>query len=234
MLKEGLKRGDSGAAVKALQTVINKTGLTILNVDGIFGPATEAALMKFGVGKVLTAEAIKLIEGSVIKVKPQPYPNWLDTMLTIAFGEMKAGAREIGGNNMGPWVRKYMDGNEGKEWPWCAGFSLWCVKQAALPFKPPIKEKYSSGRIGKEAKSKGWLTKDIKKVYPGCLFLVEDPDKNPSLYQHTGIVAEVGPDYIVTIEGNSRIPGEIGGDKVCSKHRGIKNLTFVLLPKVLA
>ena len=38
--------------------------------------------------------------------------------------------REIGGQNMGPWVRLYMDGREGAEFPWCAGFVCFVLAQA--------------------------------------------------------------------------------------------------------
>jgi hypothetical protein len=49
----------------------------------------------------------------------------------VAIDELNAGAGEEGGNNMGRWVRKYLqpaglpEGNS-----WCAGFVSWCFLQA--------------------------------------------------------------------------------------------------------
>jgi len=46
--------------------------------------------------------------------------------LATAIGELKAGAGEVGGNNSGPWVKKYLApaGLEEGE-PWCASFVSW-------------------------------------------------------------------------------------------------------------
>lgn len=52
-----------------------------------------------------------------------------------ANAEVRAGAREIGGNNQGPFVEKYLNVNHpgrithtGE--PWCVAFYLWCHVQA--------------------------------------------------------------------------------------------------------
>ena len=42
----GIKRGSTGNSVKALQELLNKSGAN-LKVDGIYGPATEAAVRKY-------------------------------------------------------------------------------------------------------------------------------------------------------------------------------------------
>lgn len=50
--------------------------------------------------------------------------------IAIARQEAYAGAREIGGNNRGPFVRKYTGGQDGEKWEWCAAFAVWCIRQA--------------------------------------------------------------------------------------------------------
>lgn len=38
---------------------------------------------------------------------------------------------EVGGQNPRPWMRLYMKGHDGAEFPWCAGFVSFILKQAA-------------------------------------------------------------------------------------------------------
>lgn len=52
-----LKRGSKGAAVRELQTLLNARGRS-LNVDGDFGPATEAAVRAFQEQRGLTVDGI--------------------------------------------------------------------------------------------------------------------------------------------------------------------------------
>jgi len=47
----------------------------------------------------------------------------------LAREEIRNGAREWGGNNAGPDVEKYRDGNGGSG-PWCASFQYWLEKTA--------------------------------------------------------------------------------------------------------
>lgn len=48
---------------------------------------------------------------------------------------------EVGGQNRGPWAHVYMKGNDGAEFPWCAGFVTFILKQPAetLGMTMPIK-----------------------------------------------------------------------------------------------
>lgn len=60
--------------------------------------------------------------------------------IRIAELEAAAGAREIGGNNAGPWVEKYLNAGHPQRVtergePWCVAFFLWCWLQVRqLPF----------------------------------------------------------------------------------------------------
>jgi hypothetical protein len=62
--------------------------------------------------------------------------------LAVAYaeGEERAGAREIGGNNAGDFVRKYMHGEPG---PWCAAFFCWCWDEAARATAAELPVKYT-------------------------------------------------------------------------------------------
>ena len=52
-----LRRGDSGLAVKRLQSLLRAEGQTV-NVDGLFGVATEAAVRAFQTATHLTVDGI--------------------------------------------------------------------------------------------------------------------------------------------------------------------------------
>ena len=52
-----LRRRDSGLAVKRLQSLLRAEGQTV-NVDGLFGVATEAAVRAFQTGTHLTVDGI--------------------------------------------------------------------------------------------------------------------------------------------------------------------------------
>lgn len=58
-----------------------------------------------------------------------------DRALDVALREAAAGAREIGGNNLGPFVEKYLNANHPHRishtgQPWCVGFVLYCWLEA--------------------------------------------------------------------------------------------------------
>lgn len=127
--------------------------------------------------------------------------------LQIAIDELNAGAGEIGGNNKGPFVKKYLDpagASEGD--PWCAGFLSWCFLQASGGNKGNMPFKYNAGarNIFNQFKNKGLSFDGI------------DPGKQPepgdivawwrtSLQSgkgHIAIIHHCEDGFLYTIEGN--------------------------------
>jgi peptidoglycan hydrolase-like protein with peptidoglycan-binding domain len=53
-----LKKGMKGAEVKELQQLITNKGYSTKGIDGVFGPATEAAVKKFQKAKKLKADGV--------------------------------------------------------------------------------------------------------------------------------------------------------------------------------
>lgn len=53
-----LKPGDHGSEVTALQQALNRLGYPIGTVDGVYGPATQAALARFQTASRLTADGV--------------------------------------------------------------------------------------------------------------------------------------------------------------------------------
>lgn len=128
--------------------------------------------------------------------------------LQAAINEIKTGACEVGGNNKGPFVRKYhapvgvAEGNS-----WCASFVSWCYMQAAgsienMPFK------YTAGArdVLRQFKNKGYAyTLDVAKPettpQPGDV-VVWWRIKLNGWQGHVGIVHHCKDGFLYTIEGN--------------------------------
>ena len=103
------------------------------------------------------------------------------------------GNGEIGANNSGWFVGKYMRGERG---PWCAGFVSYVLKKSGNKTFPYY---LSSISYYKEAKARGLLTNNPK---PGDLIVFWRKSKKPLVHGHIGIVERVDEHHIHTIEGN--------------------------------
>jgi hypothetical protein len=140
---------------------------------------------------------------------------------------------EVGGQNKGPWVRLYMQGNEGSEWPWCAGFVSFVLKQAckSLSVPPPIKTSFSCDSLVASAKERGLFLKESEAkersaIVPGSLFLVR---RTSTDWVHTGIVLSAEDNIFHTIEGNTNDDGDREGYEVCRRIRNYEGKDFILL-----
>jgi hypothetical protein len=113
---------------------------------------------------------------------------------------MRANAREVGGNNRGPFVAKYLEPSGLRPpQPWCAAFASWCVLKATrrlgqtdLPYFISAREMFNW------AKASGYLQKEPK---PGSLVFFA----RGGLFSwkgHCGIVSSVSKRRITIIEGN--------------------------------
>lgn len=146
-----------------------------------------------------------------------------EDLVRIALAEV--GAREIGGNNLGPRVQEYQTATwlEPAAWPWCAAFTCWVLRQWLAT---PLGKVYLGPNRGvatwrcKDASAFGWekwaKNKGLEILPETSLakagdFVVFD-------FSHIGLVAEDQPSRttsIVTIEGNTADKGDKrdgGGD----------------------
>lgn len=119
--------------------------------------------------------------------------------INIARAEMKAGAREIGGNNKGRFVAKYLS-PAGLHPPqaWCAAFVSWCLQQARrkLEVGPALPYMVSARNLFLAARAAGLA---LTEPEPGCLIFW----KRALPWQgHVGFVTAVEDGSIETIEGN--------------------------------
>jgi putative peptidoglycan binding protein/CHAP domain-containing protein len=229
-MSDPLKLGASGPAVRELQQLLNVRGYPCAQT-GEFGTPTRNAVRAFqsqnldqnGQPLVVDGKVGPLTDWSLRNPKPViAVPAAVDykTMppdglggspvgrrgLQAAIGELIAGAGEVGGNNQGPFVRKYLEPAgiaEGSSW--CASFVSWCYLQAAGGSPASMAFPYCPGAralLG-EFKDRGWASAPASDYLPVPGDLVFWWRVQAQGWQgHVGLVHQSQTGMLYTIEGN--------------------------------
>jgi peptidoglycan hydrolase-like protein with peptidoglycan-binding domain len=233
-------QGDRGRKVRLIQECLAFNG-TAVKVDGSFGPATEFAVRVFqkkkGLaenGRVNQATMDLLIEPIRRAVRPISATGLSLGQLALAYANQHLAEHpiEVGGPNRGAWVRLYMNGMEGEDCKWCAGFVSHILASAAKTAGQPmpIKPTFSCDELALDAKKKGLLFSEkqvldgTEPLTPGSIFLIR---RTATDWVHTGIVLQSQGNVYQTIEGNTTDSGSPDGFEVCSRTRALKNVNFV-------
>lgn len=239
--KGELRNGSKGESVKFVQEWLCLHGSGVA-LDGDFGPATARAVSRFQqvsglevdgvVGRNTHAALVAPMATAVAVVEPGSTLG--RTIAACARLHLAQHPREIGGQNRGPWVRLYMDGNEGADFPWCAGFVSTVLRQAceAHGIATPVKKTWSCDVLAGDAQEKGRFINgdelDIDRLRPGDIFLNRH-SRNTNDWTHTGFVIEASEETIVTIEGNTNDDGHREGYEVCERVRQVTGRDYVSL-----
>lgn len=220
-----LRKGDEGPEVRSLQELLRERGYGV-EVSGVFDAQTLRAVRAFQSqnldqhGQPLVVDGVvgPLTWWSLTHPKPlihPPVPVDYATMpgpefggtergrsaLQAAIAELKAGAGEIGGNNSGPFVRKYLRGLAPEGSSWCAAFVSWCYAQhpRGIPFTYTV----SARALLNEFRKRGWAWP------PGTGFEPQPGDiviwwreKLEGWKGHAGLVHHLRDGMLYTIEGN--------------------------------
>lgn len=221
------------------------------DIDGDFGPATEAAVRDFqrrrglpvnGTVDAPTWGALTAPMRAALEPVPDSRGQTIhDVVLETARAHLAVHPVELkvrGRGNCGPWVRLYMHGREGDDQPWCAGFASHVIAQAAHAMGeagPPIPRRVGVDQLVRDAKADGrFLDGDalgaderVERVPPGALFVIRG--KAPADWVHVGIVAEAGREAFATVEGNTNDHGAREGIEVCARSRSCPGKDFLLL-----
>lgn len=225
-----LTKGDAGPEVLELQRLLRSRGYPV-PVNEEFTIDTYRAVRAFqsqnldqhGQPLVVDGRVGPLTWWSVSNPKPDvkpvmavdfsqmPSPDAGGTevgraALKAAIGELQAGAGEVGGDNLGPFVRKYLlpaglpEGNS-----WCASFVSWCYLRASDldPGRMPFAYCPGARALLAEFRAKGWghAPQENYQPEPG------DPvfwwRVNLNGWQgHVGLVHQLKDGMLYTIEGN--------------------------------
>ena len=242
-----VKRDTRNQTVQRIQEWLNyhnfRTG-----IDGDFGPATEVCVKDFQrangkspSGKVDKATWDLLVRPMTTALKAPAEVAQMtaqEAVLAVANQHVDQHPVEIGGDNRGPWVRLYCEGNDGRHWAWCAGFVTLVMQQAYFyrDQKPPIKGSVSCDTLAAQAKEAALFVPE-REISSGrrpwddfgaaCIFLRR---RTASDWTHTGIAtAGTGkPAEIVfsTIEGNTNDEGVREGFEACRRKRGVAGSNY--------
>jgi peptidoglycan hydrolase-like protein with peptidoglycan-binding domain len=237
-----LSRGDQGPQVNQLQQLLTQRGNGV-PVSGIFDLKTGQALRAFqaqnldqhGQPLVVDGVAGPLTWWSLQNPKPSiETPTAVDyasmpasggsirgrAALQAAIGELDAHACEEGGDNCGPFVRKYLapagvaEGN-----PWCASFVSYCYMEAAggTEANMPFAYTPSARTMLAEFKQLNWASA------PGTDYQPQSGDivvwwrgGLQGWLGHVGLVHSLKDGMLYTIEGN-RSPRVQGFSYVLSR-----------------
>jgi hypothetical protein len=225
-----LEKGAEGPEVLELQNILKKRGYP-LEPDGIFGTRTYQAVRAFqsqnldqhGQPLKVDGEVGPLTWWSLTHPKPvieTPSAIRYDQMppeaaggsrlgragLAAAIDELTAGAGEIGGDNAGPWVRKYLEPaglEEGNSW--CASFVSWCFFRACGHDVNQMPFPYSAGArdLLSKFKKKGWAYEPQSGYEPQAGDVVFWWRVSLSGWQgHVGMIHQLKDGMLYTIEGN--------------------------------
>lgn len=218
-LPAGLHIGSKCPAVKLLQEWLNFHGETVA-IDGDFGPKTAAALDRwrdqYGDDDDAALDAERLVAPMTTALAAT------GSIIDIARGYLEAGAREIGGNNRGMWVRLFTGGLDGDGYLWCGYATRWWARQAGHPWAERISPSCDTTALN--AVKDGRLLPHGSTPSVGDLFLLYRLDgamPGGRDYYHTGIVASVKTASYATIEGNSNDDGSSNGHEVAANWRTI-------------
>ena len=239
-------RGARGRVVRRVQEWLCLNGYGVA-IDGTLGPATEAALRAFCRTQDLKFSGA--VDGAMFEALSAPMRRTQNDLgelsdgiggvvVSVAKRHHEENPREVGGQNRGPWVRLYMDGREGSNWPWCAGFVSFVIRQACvlLGRRVPFPKTYSCDILAANGQKRNLFVaeRDISRsnaaasLPPGTVFLNR---RGSGDWTHTGIVVSAGEETFATIEGNTNDEGSREGYEVCSRTRGYENKDFVLLSR---
>lgn len=215
---------------------LNGAGVVI---DGEDGPATQAAVRNFQAGRMIQEKGVGEVTWTHLTSKMRaalaplaPGGSSLGTMVVrYAQAHLAQHPVEVGGQNRGCWVRLYCQGNDGKEYAWCAGFTSFVLQQAceSLGRMMPIQYALGCDFIAGQAKERGLFEDGSKREpEPGWMFLVKRGDK-PGFYSHIGVVTHSDGAFVFsTIEGNTTtVTGSSEGFEVCARVRSCKSVDFV-------
>jgi len=258
-----LARGSTDHGVKRVQEWLTLHGFAT-GIDGDFGPATAAAVEAFqrahsclreaspgasnprGNAGIVDAETwgalvAPMDRSELLSGMPDTFG---DRVSRIARAHLAAKAREVGGDNRGPWVRLYGRGIDQSRvvfFPWCQAFASHCWLKAARELRVdlPFALVTDAGAVSfyvpwvvDRARAAGLFRPGSGNpdVPPGSMFFVPGFIDGRRSHVHVGLVIEdPGFDAVTCIEGNTNGSGGSNGYEVALRHRRKSSLDFGII-----
>jgi hypothetical protein len=221
------------ASVRKIQQRLNEIGCGPVSVSGSFDSQTRAAVQLFqarsvdaqgqslkmdGIVGLLTWGALFGLHtrSSIVNL---PVSELLKNSLSVAATQVGV-MEEPPGSNRGPRVDEYLRAvglDPSKDsYPWCAAFVYWSFQQAATraaTVNPVIRTSgvlnhwNKAGQAGVTRLLQNEVLNDFSLLKPGLIFVISTGGGKG----HMGIVEDFRDDRLITIEGNTNLPGDREG-----------------------
>ncbi|MFO0699487.1 MAG: CHAP domain-containing protein [Nitrospira sp.] len=228
------------ASIRLIQQRLNTVGCGPLDINGIFNKQTKAAVQLFQARSVDSQGQSLKIDGVVGPLTwatlfgSASLPGTIgEAVSPLIRSSLVVAATQIGvmeqppGSNRGPQVDEYLKSvgldPEDDSYPWCAAFVYWTFHKAAAQVgveNPCVRTAgvldhwNRAGRAGITRVLPGDIQDDFSLLKPGFIFVISmDSGKG-----HMGIVEDFRDDRLVTIEGNTNLPGDRDGGGVFRRH----------------
>lgn len=246
-----VRRGDNNLNVRRVQEWLclnallrPALGLGVV-IDSDFGPATELAVKKFQASAGLAQTGI--VSAAVFNRLCLPLKTAFtapavgaatvrQVIVTVAGQHRAQQAVELqlstNKTNLGPWVRSYCDGLEGKTILWCVGFLQTILDQTASAFGRQftaiMPRSLSCDEVALAGQASGRLTTNTAVrqnpavVKPGDVFLLRRTLGGQPDWHHAGLITGVHADVFETIEGNTNTNGSDNGVGVFARNRNFR------------
>jgi peptidoglycan hydrolase-like protein with peptidoglycan-binding domain len=234
-------RGVTGRRARLIQEWLCLHDVQVV-IDGKYGPATAEGVRRFqakqGLRPTGTVNGVTFdaLVAPMVEVQSFVTANGHSLgalVVTYARQHLAEHPREVGGQNLGPWVRLYMKGHEGPEWPWCAGFVSFVLQQASdtRDEAMPVSATFSCDLLATDAQRRGLFVAEREvgspvDLPPGSVFLSRRVGGD---WVHTGLVVRAGQETFETIEGNTNDAGDREGYEVCQRVRGYAGKDFIVV-----
>lgn len=237
-------------AVRAVQAALNARGCGPVDVDGVYGPQTEAAVRHFQ-SRFFDAKGLPLaVDGQVGPVTwaalfgtaslPAMKPGTTLAAAALKFAETQVGVMEDPpASNRGREVEQYLASvGIGPGNAWCAAFVYFCTDQAAktaglanpLPKTGGVLDMWRrSLKAGLPCLTAAQAQAQPSLVTSGMIFIMDFGEGKG----HTGFVKALSDGRLATVEGNSNDGGSRDGLGVFALTRrtlGTVNTGFIGLP----
>lgn len=235
-----IAKGQKGTMVQVVQEWLGLHSFGC-GIDGDFGPATETQVNNFQTAAKLSSTGVVDQDTFDALVAPMmtalagpalaagATPN--SAMVAVAQHHLASRPREMGGDNRGPWVRLYMQGNDGAQWAWCAGFACFIMDTAykMCGATMPLKTNFGVDNLVSQSKKLNRFQsgKNPQLPPPGSLFFVRSKS-DPNDWIHTGVVTQSDNNVVATIEGNTNGDGSANGYEVWARQRAYTQLDFFI------
>lgn len=238
-----LRIGSTGPGVRRAQEWLGLHGHGVA-IDGEYGPATARAMTSFQRAAFGVLPTDGAVDRPTWDALTAPLRTASDTPARPAFGSavialaqihLERRAREVGGDNRGPWVRHYCRGHSVA---WCQGFAstiwnaaarnsgisapldlelegIWCLYVPRMVTEARAKGRFVDGRGPRDAA-----------IPKGSMFFLRG---GPAGYTHVGLVEALHADGTMsTIEGNTNDDGSANGYEVARRVRRVAGADFGL------